>query len=152
MGRHERIDVQFDDVFHVTDELRYGLYRANHGVDVDRGHITVPAQQVRDARARHEFSREQGIQRRQGHSAVPNALHGCTAVAKEHHRTEHRIVGGAEDEFERRPARHHALDREPLDPGERCALPHRLHHRECDRQNLFIRTQVERHAARIGLV
>src|SRR6266567_2369063 len=95
----EWVDVEFDDLRNVGDQVRHlnqGL--ANPG-DVCWQPIAVPGEQLGNARARNELARQYHVERRQADGAVGGDFHGRAACADEDDRAEDSIRCHADDEF-----------------------------------------------------
>jgi hypothetical protein len=92
------------------------------------------------------------VQRRQGERPVGDHLDRRAAVAKQDHRTELRVFGGADDQLVRIRAPDHRLHDEAIDPGLGRGLGDAAAQR-LDRCKDLVRVrQVEGDAADVGLV
>ena len=112
--RQERVDVEFDDLRNVGDQMRQLNQRSADRADVRWRPATVSGQQLGNACARDEVAREHRVKGRQADRAVGGDLDGCATLAEENDRAEHGIRCHADDELMSVGPPHHGLHGEPL--------------------------------------
>jgi hypothetical protein len=108
----KRVDVKFDDLRNVGDQMRHLDQRAADRGKVRREAVAVTGEQFGYACARDELAREHRIERGQTNRAVGHDFHCRASLAEENNRAEHHIRRRTDDKFLGGGPTRHGLHRE----------------------------------------
>ena len=146
------VDVEFGQPGQIAGHLRDLQQRGQQRRLIGGWAPAVAGQQERQPAAGEHVLRQPGVERRQRHHMVLVQLDGHATLAEQHHRAEHGVRGNADNQFVRPGTFRHGLHGE----AEYLRLRQQPHHLPAHfhgrQPELFGRSQVQRHAADVGLV
>jgi hypothetical protein len=122
----QRVEIEFLQPRQLADHLRDVQQDIFERFVVDRRHVAELAEQFRGARRLDQVTRQEAVERRQGHCPVAEHLDFGAAGAKSDDRAEDRVTRHTDHQLTAVRARQVGFDRQAIDARRRVPFLHRL--------------------------